>query len=230
MEQNKQLVIFGNSEIAACAYEYFTFDSDYKVVAFTVDNAYLRGQDNFLGLPLIPFEQLPNQFSPKKFSAFAAIGSQQLNRLRAKKYSEFKKNGYTLASYISSKAFIWRNVLLGEHVFILEDNTLQPYTKIGNNVILWSGNHIGHSSQIKDNCFITSHVVISGCCMIGKNTFIGVNTSISEGVHIGKDNFIGMNCKIDRSTCENQVFAADKNKPSAITADRFCRVAILEEE
>lgn len=218
-----QLIIFGISEIAKCAYEYFQHDSDYEVVAFTADSEFIN-QEHFLGLPIIPFEKINKQFTPTKYAAFAAIGAQQLNRIRTKKYLELKNMGYTIASYISSKAFVWRNVEIGEHSFILENNTLQPFVKIGNNVTLWSGNHIGHGTTINDNCFITSHVVVSGCCSIGRNCFIGVNSSIADCVTVENDNFIGMHAKIDKSTLPNQLLAPTSIKPSTVSAKKFCRV------
>ncbi len=219
-----KLIIFGNSEIAKCAYEYFTHDSEYEVVAFTVDAAYIDDQSTFMGLPLVPFEQVASYYEPTQHAAFAAVGSQKLNRIRQAKYKALKANGYRIASYISSRAFIWKNVAIGEHAFILEDNTLQPFVNIGNNVTLWSGNHIGHSSIIQDNCFITSHVVISGCCNIGANSFIGVNASIADCVTIGADNFIGMQCKIDKSTDPDKLIAPERIKPSIIGARKFCQV------
>jgi hypothetical protein len=51
-----------------------------------------------------------------------------------------------------------------ENAFILEDNTIQPFVRIGPNVTLWSGNHIGHHSTVEDHVFIASHVVVSGVC------------------------------------------------------------------
>jgi acyl-[acyl carrier protein]--UDP-N-acetylglucosamine O-acyltransferase len=51
--------------------------------------------------------------------------------------------------------------------FVLEDNTIQPGVRIGDDVTLWSGNHIGHDSVIADHCFISSHVVVSGWVRIG---------------------------------------------------------------
>ncbi len=42
----KPLIIFGNSESARMAYEYFTHDSkDYEVVAFAVDRDYIVNDD-----------------------------------------------------------------------------------------------------------------------------------------------------------------------------------------
>ena len=114
-----KLIIFGTSDIARCAYEYFTNDSDFEVVAFTVDEAYLNDRDCFLELPLVAFETLENHFSSKDYQAFIAVGSQQLNRVRAQKYFLMKEKGYQLASYRSSKAFIWKNVIIGEKCIYL---------------------------------------------------------------------------------------------------------------
>src|SRR5262249_27638972 len=52
-----QLVIFGPGDIARLAHRYFTRDSGHEVVAFTVDAAYRAG-DEFLGLPLVDFDQV----------------------------------------------------------------------------------------------------------------------------------------------------------------------------
>lgn len=219
-----KLVIFGTSEIGRCAYEYFTHDSEYEVVAFTVDKEYL-GQDNtFEGLPLVAFEDIVELYPPSQYSLFIAVGSQQLNRIRQQKYIEGKARGYKLASYVSSKAFVWHNVIIGDNAFILENNTLQPYVRIGDNVTLWSGNHIGHSSCIDDHCFVASHVVISGMCHIGVFSFLGVNVTISNGVKIGRDSLIGMSTIVSSDMTENVLLSAAKSNVSKISAKKFCKV------
>jgi UDP-3-O-[3-hydroxymyristoyl] glucosamine N-acyltransferase len=74
---------------------------------------------------------------------------------------------------------------VGDNCFILENNVIQPFVRVGNNVTLWSGNHIGHHSTIGDHCFISSHVVISGSCEIGENCFLGVNATVRDNVKLG---------------------------------------------
>ena len=88
---------------------------------------------------------------------FIAIGYKNMNKIREKFYNEAKSKGYTLLNYLSSKANIFTDKI-GDNCFICEDNTIQPYVKIGKNVILWSGNHIGHHSVIEDHIWICSHV------------------------------------------------------------------------
>ena len=52
--KNKKLVIYGIGETADIAYEYFTHDSAYEVVAFTADADYKK-EDTHLGLPVVDF-------------------------------------------------------------------------------------------------------------------------------------------------------------------------------
>jgi sugar O-acyltransferase (sialic acid O-acetyltransferase NeuD family) len=186
----KKLVIFGDSAFAEIAYEYFTYDSPYKVVAFTVSRAYLT-KNIFQGLPVIAFEELELQFPPEECMLFIALVYNKLNRVRIQFYGEAISKGYALASYVSSGAFVWANVEIGQNCFIFEQNTIQPFVKMGDNNIIWSGNHIGHHSKIGNHNFFASHVVVSGFVEIGSANFIGVNATISNNLHIGDDCCLG---------------------------------------
>lgn len=186
----KKLILVGDRVFAEIAHEYFTHDSDYEVVAFSVESEYLSG-DTFRDLPLVPFESLEEVYDPAEHSVHVAITYLNFNRVRARLAAEASAKGFQLASYVSSRAFVWRNVELGEHCFIFEDNTVQPFVSVGSNVVLWSGNHIGHHSTIRDNCFISSHVVISGGVTVGENTFIGVNSTLVNDIEVGSDCWIG---------------------------------------
>ncbi|WP_250480637.1 acetyltransferase [Caballeronia sp. GAOx1] len=223
MTKTKKLVILGDSAFAEVAYEYFTHDSEYQVVGFSVDSAFLR-RDELFGLPIVPFEQIESFFDPAEVEFYAALVYSQLNRLRARFYELAKAKGYRAASYISSRASIWPNAVFGEHCFVFEDNTIQPFVKIGNNVVLWSGNHIGHHSTIEDNCFISSHAVISGFCTIGRNTFIGVNSAIANNVVIGADNWLGVGAAILRDTVPDCIFKGEQPESAKVSARRFFKV------
>lgn len=186
----KLLIIFGAGDIAQLAHYYFSTDSTYEVVAFTVDAAYV-GEDEFCGLPVVPFEELLNRYSPDKHELFVALSYSKLNQVRTEKYLAAKALGYRIASYISSHAMLLNDGRIGENCFILEDNTIQPFVSIGNNVTLWSGNHIGHHSTVHDHCFIASQVVVSGGVEIGEFCFIGVNATLRDHIKIGEKCVIG---------------------------------------
>ena len=157
----------GASPIAEVAYEYFTHDTPYNVAAFSVDEAFIDRAE-VCGLPVVPFEELKTSHPPRDFDAFIALGYGGLNRNRAKFFHRVKEAGYVLVSYVSSEAFVWHNVEVGENCFILEHNVVQPFARIGDNVTLWSGNHIGHHSRVGNHVFIASHIVVSGFCEVGE--------------------------------------------------------------
>ncbi|MGD0405362.1 MAG: acetyltransferase [Candidatus Bathyarchaeia archaeon] len=208
----EKLVIVGDGETAEIAYEYFTHDSNYEVVAFSAEKAYIK-KNSLFGLPIIPFEDVENLYNPKIYKMFIAVSFTQLNRVRTRLCKQAKSKGYSLASYISSKAFVWKNVEIGENCFILENNVIQYRAKIGNNVTLWSGNHIGHRAVIKDNCFISSQVTVSGFCEVGENCFIGVNACIADGLKIAKDCIIGAGSVVLKDTFEGLVYVGNPAKP-----------------
>ncbi len=223
MAGKRKLVIVGDSAFAQIAHEYFEADTDYTVVAFSVERAYLKRQE-MAGLPIVPFEELETLLDPVTHEVYVATVYTQLNRLRTRLAKCAKDKGFSLASYVSPRAFVWRNVQLGEHCFIFEDNTVQPFVKIGSNVVLWSGNHVGHHSIVRDNCFISSHVVISGFCDIGENTFMGVNSTVANNITIARDNWVGPSVSIMRDTEPGALYKTEQPEPAKISAQRFFKV------
>lgn len=207
------------------AFEYFTRDSSYDVVAFSVEAAYLKEKTLF-GKPIVPFEELAKQFPPSRFRAFVAVTSTQLNRVRRRFYESAKQQGYRFVSYVSSRAFVWHNVKIGENSFVFENNVLQYHVEIGNNVVLWSGNHIGHRTQIADHCFLSSHVVISGFCRIGESCFLGVNSCVADGVAIAADNCIGAGAVIIRPTEKGKVYVG--NPARALSESSYAKFKVSE--
>lgn len=186
----KALIIFGTGDIAQLAHFYFSVDSEYEVIAFTVDAAY-RTDTTFCNLPVLAFEELSKHYAPERCEIFVALSYSKINAVRKEKYLAAKALGYRIASYISSHATVLNEGQIGENCFIFENNTIQPFVSIGHNVTLWSGNHIGHHSIIKDHCFIASHVVISGGVEIGEQCFIGVNATLRDHIKIGEKCVIG---------------------------------------
>ncbi len=221
----EKIVIIGDGETAELAYEYFTHDSPHEVVAFSVEREYAKKQELF-NLPVVHFEEVEKLYDPAEYKAFVAVSYTQLNRVRARLYLEAKKKGYGFVSYVSSKAFVWHNVEIGENCFIMEQNVLQYAVKVGNNVVLWSGNHIGHQSVIKDNVFISSHVVVSGYCEVGENCFLGVNSCLANNLKVAKDCLIGMGAVVNKETEERKVYRGNPAKPSHV--DSFIIFGVKE--
>jgi sugar O-acyltransferase (sialic acid O-acetyltransferase NeuD family) len=211
VKKENKLIIVGDGEFAEIAYEYFTHDSPYEVVAFSVESDYLNKKELF-ELPVVPLEELDKLYDTEIFKVFVAVTYTQLNRVRTRLCNEVKKKGFSLATYISSHAFVWNNVEIGENCFIFENNVLQYRVKVGNNVIIWSGNHIGHGTRIQDNCFLSSHAVISGECIVGDSCFIGVNSTFSDHLTIARDCIIGAAANMIKNTKEAGIYVGNPAK------------------
>lgn len=204
------VVIFGAGEFAQVAAYYLTHDSEHEVVGFTVGRDYLEGEEVF-GLPVCAFEDLASRWPPDTHQVFVAIGFSGVNQRRAQVCAQVKDAGYRLITYVSSGATNHASSI-GENCFVFEDNTIQPFVEIGDDVILWSGNHVGHHSKIGDHCFVTSHVVISGGVTVGDYAFLGVNATLRDHITIGESCVVGAGALIMKDTEPHSVYTIPRAK------------------
>ena len=215
-----KLIIFGAGDIAKLAHYYFSCDSEYEVAGFTVDKEYMTA-DVFLGLPVVDFEEIVDCCPPANHKMFIALSYAKMNRVRAQKYFKAKEMGYQLATYVSSKCTFLTDKPVGDNCFILEDNTIQPFVEIGNNVTLWSGNHIGHDSVIEDHCFLASHIVVSGNVRINQYCFIGVNATLRNSITIARETLVGAGAIIMKDTVKKGVYVPEKTELLNTKSDRI---------
>lgn len=217
---DKPVILFGVGELAEVATYYFETDTARKVAAFTIDGAHLK-EAAFLGRPVAAFETLAQEFDPATHDLFVAVGYSRINALRQEKCEAALAKGYTLASYVSTRASVARNAVIGWNAFILEDNTVQPFVRIGNGVTLWCGNHIGHHASIGDFAFVSSHVVISGGVKVGERTFMGVNSSTNDHISIGARCVIGSAALVVKDVADEGVMAAEPARLSPVPSRRL---------
>ncbi|MCA9627297.1 MAG: acetyltransferase [Myxococcales bacterium] len=213
--------MFGSGDIAQLAHYYFTTDSELEVCAFTVDRAYLGPEGRFEGLPLVAFEEVECLYPPSDFDMFVAVSYAQMNRLRQRKFEQALHKGYRLRSYISSRCSYLSQFAPGPNAFILEDNTVQPFVKIGDNVTLWSGNHVGHHSLVGSHTFVSSQVVIAGHCSIGTNCFLGVNATLAHGVTLAPETLLGAGATVTRDTEPKGVYLPARSVKIDRTSDQI---------
>lgn len=216
----KRLIIFGAGQIGQVAHYYFAEDSSYEPVAFTMDAEFIE-KDRAFGLPVLPFEEIEEKFSPDDCDLFVAMGYGKLNQSRQAKVAEARAKGYRLAHYVSSRAWVWKGFEPRDNLFLLENNTVQPFVSIGENTTLWSGNHIGHHTTIGANVFIASHVVISGAVTVGDNCFIGVNATIGDNLKVGNRSVVGAGALLLHDAPDAAVYAPTETEKSKVPSNRL---------
>ncbi|HEU0135917.1 MAG TPA: acetyltransferase [Flavobacterium sp.] len=209
----KKLIIFGITELAQLAHFYFTHDSDFEVVAFTLNDQYIQS-DSFLGLPVVPFEDIEQRFPPNDFWMYIAIGYTQINERRKTKYFEAKVKGFRLASYVSSKSTSWPDLEVGDNTLIMEDNTIMPFCKIGSNNLVFVNNIFSHHSVFKDHITLTSHCAIGGNSIIENQAFFGMNCTTRSDLTIGEGSIIGSAANVVKNVEPFSVMIGNPAKPN----------------
>jgi len=209
---SKKLIIFGVGETAVMLYNCFTYDSEYDVCAFTVDESY-KISDTLRNLPVVCFEGVEKMYPPEDYEMFVAISSTNVNSIRKRIFNECKAKGYKFATYISSQASIGYEAEIGENCAVMENTSIQQFTKIGDDVIIFNNNVIGHSSVIGDHVFISSCIAMSGYCKIGESCFLGVNCTFNVGVVVGDYCYIGMSTVIEKDVPDYTLIKAEPSRP-----------------
>lgn len=211
----KPVVVIGIGDFGRIARYYLEHDSQHRVAAHAVSSSVLD-RSEFLGLPVVALDDLPEAYPPDSFEIQLGIAYSRVNRNRREVFEKAKQLGYSVITYVCSKAITWPNLEAGEGTFVFEANVIQPYVRIGKNTVLWSGNHIGHDSTIGDHVFIASHVVVSGNCHIGDNTFIGVNATLRDGIRIGANCVIGAGTLVLHDVPDDTILKGTESLPLPI--------------
>ncbi len=200
----EKVVIFGGTDRAVLAHFYLTHDSPYEVAAFTVDREFIR-EERLCGLPVVPFEDVESVYPPAEYKMLVAVAFSRVNKVREEKYLQAKTKGYTFVTYISSKATVWPGVVIGDNCFIEGNTIIEPYVRIGNDVIAISAS-IGHNSTIKDHCFLAPHSVVLGCVTVEPNCVFGANATVRDRVVVARESVIGAGVLVLGNTRENEVY------------------------
>ena len=173
------------------------------------------------GLPVVAFENIEEKYSPEEFSMFIALAYSDMNKKRAKFFDEAKSKGYELYSYVHPSTKIWDEFEMGENCFILAENIIQPFVKIGDNVLIGSNNLISHNTVIENNCFLTSNITLGGHITVGSNSFIGLSATINQRIKIGKECIIGAGTLITKDVNDKEVYAENSSKKLPQSSDEI---------
>ena len=223
VDAGQRVVVFGVGDFARMVHFYFRHDSPYRVVAHTV-TADTPAAGEFLGVPVVPFERVTDEYPPTEVAVFVGVAYSRVNRSRREIFGRARAMGYRMVRYVCSKATTWPDLAIGEGTFIFENNVVQPYVEIGEDTALWSGNHIGHDSRVGSHVFIASHAVVSGNCRIGDGTFVGVNATIRDGVTIGAECVIGAGAIVLRDVPDGSVLKTTATPVADVTSAELKKI------
>jgi sugar O-acyltransferase (sialic acid O-acetyltransferase NeuD family) len=216
------VVIFGAGQIAEVAKVYMDAHSADRIVGFTVDTAY-RNAETFHGLPLVAWDQLEDHFPASSVKLLGPLSYRRFNDFRRERHLEGKARGYAFTSFIHPASHVYTHEI-GENCFILENNVIQPFVRIGAGVMIWSSNHIGHHAVIGDYCFLASHVGLGSGVRLGESCFLGGKAGVETGVEIGAASFLGGGAIVKRSLPAESVVPGQSDPVAPYSSARLKRL------
>ncbi|AUJ69478.1 acetyltransferase [Pseudoalteromonas sp. NC201] len=218
----KPLFIVGCGNMALTLFAYFK--EFYQVVGFAVDDNY-RTTDTFLDLPVHSLEAIEKNTIPEQSHFVVAIGFQDMNEVRQRKFNELKHKGYLPAKLILNPQITQHNVSIGAGSAILDNTSIHAGTVVGENTFISTGVNIGHGCRIGNNVWINSGVTIAGDVVIGDNTVIGVGANIGNNIEIAEYNFIGAGSLVVKTTEKYDTFAVRQTEKLAIMSKQFLQLS-----
>ena len=222
MNREGAVVIFGIGATGSALHYNLTHDGAWQVAAFTIDREFMTGSD-FLGCPLVPFDEVEGHYPPDQFQMIIAVGYVRVNHLRAERYQQAKDKGYSLIRFISPQAQIWEGFTSGDNCKIGSGSLIQPFAHIGNNVFIGSGCIIGHHAHVMDHVFIASGVTIAGSVTVEPYAFIGTGAVIRNRIRIGAESVVGAGAVILQDTDPQGVYMASPAVKLKMSSNKMVR-------
>lgn len=221
----RKVVVFGISRIAEVLYQTVLADdkSDIIIEAFCVDREY-RKTDRKYNLPVVDFETVVNDYSPRDYEMIVAIGYHDMNQIREKKCKQAMDIGYSLPGYVHSDVMITEDVRIGNNVLIFNNVCVGSQCEIGDDTVAFAGAIISHHATIGNHNWITSGTVIGGGTTTGNNCFFGIGSSVGHNISIGNMNFIGQNAVVTKSTEDNGVYILGDTPRYRLDTEKFMKL------
>ena len=217
-----RLVIFDTGDTAQVASVYLRQHSDHEVVAYVVDRKFLV-EPQFLGRPVIAWDELPTRFPPGNVLLLGPLSVRRMNQFRKERFLEGKALGYEFASFVHPSVERLE-VSMGENCFVFGGVIIEPFARLGDNVIVWSNAHIGHHAMIENHCFIGPGAGVGGYCVIGEGSFLGPKADVAPRVRVGRDCFLAQRSAISEDAADGGVYIRASSLRSDIHSSRMARL------
>lgn len=199
----KKIIIFGNNDFGRLLKYYIDIDDDRKVEVFTVNKEYIE-EDEFCGLPVVPFENIEDNYSPNEYEILIAIGNSKMNKTREDVFKKIKEKGYTVASYIHSNTSMHCKDM-GEGNIILEKCMIYPFSKIGDGNLLWDHVLISHDCEVGDFNTFSSYADLCGYVKIKNNGYFGKHCILNDFIEVDNYTLVGAAAYVKNDTHEYDV-------------------------
>lgn len=196
----KKVIVYGNALLCKMLYYDAIDAADFEIACFTVEKDYLRDRSELLGLPLITFEEIQDTYPPQDYDMVVLFTGFRRMRERTEKYDLAKNKGYNLRNFISPKADVTSDIIMGDNNIVLGQTHIGFGGTMGNNNLIRQHVYLGHEFKLGNHIEITAGCTIGGESEIGDLSYIGLGSTIINHTRIAYENLIGAGSTVIRDT------------------------------
>lgn len=185
------IVIQGTGKLGQMVFHLLSQDEDHRVVAFTADQQYCT-DDELLGVPLVPFDEIEERYPPGKVGMLSVLGGLGGWAARKLLYDRATAKGYRHLNYVHPTVVVQGNHTLGDN------NIIFPFAVIGFDGTMRSNNvvrervYLGHDFEIGDHTFLGVGATIGGGVRMGSGCYVAMGSTITNDVTVGDGAFVGI--------------------------------------
>lgn len=210
----KKVVVYGQAFLSKMLFYDARDNENFQIACFTVDAEYLENNIlQQLPLPLVSFQEIRQLYPPEEYDMLALFDESSRMRERGKMYLKAKEAGYRLRNYISARADITPEIVMGENNVIMGDTHIGFGGTMGNNNLIRQHVYLGHEFTVGSNNMIIAGCTIGGECRIKDNCFIGLGATIRNRVTIETESLIGAGSVVVKDT---EPYSKNIGNPSRI--------------
>jgi UDP-N-acetylbacillosamine N-acetyltransferase len=184
-----RLVIWGASGHALNVIDIVRANYRFEVVGLIDDIEPDRAGDNFDGFSILGGRD--------KLSGLLAEGANQIflafgcNAARLELAELVEGLGFTLVTLIHSRATVAESVTIGPGTYVGAVAVIDPFAKIGANVIVHTASVVSHECVVEDGASLAPGVCMGGGTRVGYGAQIGIGATLRDHISIGAGSVIG---------------------------------------
>jgi len=165
-----------------------------EIEGFLDDREELHGSTTRAGVPIVGGTNWAEVAAAAE-AFVVAIGS---NKVRRTLYEAALRAGLTPWSAVHPSAVIAGSAEVGEGVQVVGGVVINPFARIGCNVILNTGCTVDHDCLIGDHAFLGPGAHLGGAVEVAEMAFVGLGASVLPGVKIGEGAVVGAGAVVTR--------------------------------
>ncbi len=146
-----------------------------------------------LGLPVLG--SLSSLEAPAEIALVMGIGD---NAARRRAFDAVRQHGFAVRTVVHPSAVVGLECELGAGAVLLARVTVNPGTRIGENVILNTACSVDHDCRIGAHAHVAPGATLAGNVTVGEQAFIGAGVVAIPGVSVGERSLVGAGAVIVR--------------------------------